>query len=167
VSIFTRPQPHTFTANPVGELVASNTGGVVDLKLSVPATPATDILVLGAAPGSAGVSFVSHYVILGRLPAPEGGCSSIRKLHVDRYGEPAAGARSFIRTRQVHEGCGDFPLQTTAMGASHLLRIRQPALIDPSFSGVGDVLAFRPVCQNGTPEQGLSPTVSPPYPHAA
>jgi len=92
--VLTRPQPHTFTANPVAGLVATNTGGVVDLKLSVPATPATDILVLGAAPCSAGVSFVNHYVILGRLPAPEGGYSSIRKLYIDRYGEPAAGRGS-------------------------------------------------------------------------
>jgi len=113
--VLTRPQPHRFDANVVGELVATNTGGVVDLKLSVPATPATDILVLGAAPCSAGVSFVNHYVILGRLPAPEAGYSSIRKLYVDRYGEPAAGTRIFIRTRQVCDGWGDFSTQTTAI----------------------------------------------------
>jgi hypothetical protein len=41
------------------------------------------------------------------------------------------------------------------------LRTREPGLIDPMFSGMGDKLAFRPVYQNGTPEQGLSPTVSP------
>jgi len=99
----------------VGELVSTNTAGVVDLKLSVPTTPATDIVVLGAAPYSAGVSFVNHYVILGRLPAPESGYSSIQKLYFDRYGEPAAGTRVFIRTRQVRDGWGDFPIQTTAI----------------------------------------------------
>jgi len=113
--VFTRPQPHKFDANPVGELVTTNTGGVVDLKLSVPTTPTTDILVLGAAPCSAGVSFVNHYVILGRLPAPEAGYSSIRKLYVDRYGEPAAGTRVFIRTRQVCDGWTDFPIQTSTL----------------------------------------------------
>jgi hypothetical protein len=51
--VLTRPKHHTFDANPVGELVATNTGGVVELKLSVPTTPATDIMVLGAAPCSA------------------------------------------------------------------------------------------------------------------
>jgi hypothetical protein len=40
------------------------------------------------------------------------------------------------------------------LGASHFLRTREPGLINPIFSGVGDVLAFRPVCQDGTPEQG-------------
>ena len=87
----------------------------VGIKLSVPTTPATDILVLGAAPCSAGVSFVNHFTILGRLPAAEAGSSSIRKLYVDRYGEPAAGTRIFIRTRQVRDGWGDFPIQTTAI----------------------------------------------------
>jgi hypothetical protein len=107
--VLTRPESYKFDANPVGELVATNTGGVVDLKLSVPTTPATDVLVLGAAPCSAGVSFVNHFVILGRLPAPEVDYSSITKLYVDRYGEPAAGTRIFIRTRQVRDGWGMSP----------------------------------------------------------
>jgi hypothetical protein len=37
------------------------------------------------------------------------------------------------------------------LGASHLLRTREPGLINSIFSGVGDVLPFRPVCQNGLP----------------
>jgi hypothetical protein len=113
--VLTQPEFYKFDANPVGELVSTNTAGVVDLKLSVPTTPATDIVVLGAAPYSAGVSFVNDYVILGRPPAPEAGYSSIRKLYVDRYGEPAAGTRVFIRTRQVRDGWGDVPIQTTAI----------------------------------------------------
>ena len=113
--VLTRPQPHTFTANPVGELVTTNTAGEVELKLSVPTTPATDILVFAAAPCSAGVSFVNHYVMLGRLPAAEGGYSHITKLYVDRYGEPPAGTRVFIRTRQMRDGWVDFPTQTDAI----------------------------------------------------
>jgi hypothetical protein len=113
--VFTRPQPHTFTANPVGELVATNSGGVVELELSVPILPDTDILVLGAAPCSAGVSFVDHFVILGRLPAAEGGYSHITKLYVDRYGVPPVGTLVFIRTRQVCDGWTEFPIQTSAL----------------------------------------------------
>ena len=113
--VLTRPKRHTFGANVVGELVAASTGGVVDLKLSVPTTPATDIVVFGAAPCSAGVSFVNHFVILGRLPAPEAGYSNIRKLYVDRFGEPPAGTRVFIRTRQMRDGWVDFPIQTSAI----------------------------------------------------
>ena len=111
--LLTRPKPHTFDANCVGELVATNTGGVVELKLSVPRTPATDILVLGAAPCSAGVSFVNHFVILGRLPAAQAGYSHITELYAARYGAPPPGMRVFIRTRQVRDGWGDVPIQTT------------------------------------------------------
>jgi hypothetical protein len=113
--VLTRPQPHTFTANPVGELVATNTGGVAELKLPVSTTPATDILVFAAAPCSAGVSFVNHYVMLGRLPAAEAGYSHITQLYVARYGAPAPGTRVFIRTRQTRDGWNDFPLQTDAI----------------------------------------------------
>jgi hypothetical protein len=109
------PERPRFDANPVDDLVITNSGGTADLKLSVPTTPATDILVLGAGPCSAGVSFAKHFVILGRLPAPEAGYSNIRKLYVDRYGEPPAGTRIFIRTRQIRDGWTESPIQTTAI----------------------------------------------------
>jgi hypothetical protein len=104
-----------FDANLAGDLVITNTGGAVDLKLSVPTAPATDILVLGTAPCSAGVSYAKYFTILGRLPAAEAGYSHITKLYVDRYGPPPAGTRVFIRTRQVSKGWVDFPTQTTAI----------------------------------------------------
>jgi hypothetical protein len=61
------------------------------------------------------VTFAKHFAILGRLPAPEAGYSTITRLYVDRYGLPPAGMRVFIRTRQVLDGWEDFPLQTTAV----------------------------------------------------
>jgi hypothetical protein len=113
--VLTQPKRETFPANPVGELVATNTGGVPELKLSVPTTPDTDIVVFGAAPRSAGVSFVNHFVILGRLPAAEAGYSHITKLYIDRFGVPPVGTRVFIRTRQMRDGWVDLPLQTDAI----------------------------------------------------
>jgi hypothetical protein len=73
------------------------------------------MLVLGAAPCSAGVSFVNHVVILGRLSASAADCSHITKPYVDRYGEPPPGTRIFIRRRQVRDGWVDFPIQTAAI----------------------------------------------------
>jgi hypothetical protein len=105
----------TFSKNEVGDLVITNTDGPIDLKLSVPTAPTADILVLGTHPRSAGVSFANHFTILGRLPAPEGGYSNIRKLYVDRYGEPPPGTRIFIRTRQMLDGWSDDPKQTAAI----------------------------------------------------
>ena len=105
----------SFDVNPVAELVITNTGGAIDLKLSVPSAPATDILVLGTHPRSPGVTFAKHFTILGRLPAAEAGYSNITKLFVDRYGAPPPGTRVFIRTRQLLNGWEDTPIQTAAL----------------------------------------------------
>ena len=113
--VITPPERPIFDASPVGDLAITNAGGAFDLKLSLPTAPATDIIVFGAAPCSAGVSFVNHFTILGRLPAAEAGYSHITKLYVDRYGAPPPGTRIFIRTRQQREGWADLPTQTTAI----------------------------------------------------
>ena len=104
-----------FDANPVDALVVTNTGGVPELKLSVPRTPTAMVLVLGTRPRSAGVSFAKHFAILGVLPAAEAGYSNITDLYVARYGVPPAGTRIFIRTRQMLNGWQDQPTQTTAI----------------------------------------------------
>src|ERR1017187_6086663 len=109
------PELPSFDAHPVSDLVITNAGAAVELKLSVPSAPVTDILVLGAAPCSAGVSFAKHFVILGRLPVAEAGYSNITKLYVDRYGALTPGKRIFIRTRQVRDGRTELPIQTTAL----------------------------------------------------
>jgi hypothetical protein len=111
----TPPERPTFDANPVGVLVATNTGGEVELKLSVPKAPAAPVLVLGTYPRSAGVTFAKHFTILGVLPQAEAGFSSITDLYVARYGVPPAGTRVFIRTRQVLNGWEDVPQQTSAI----------------------------------------------------
>ena len=113
--VVTPTERPTFGVNPVRELVITNVGGVIDLKLSVPSAPAADILVLGTYPRSPGVTFAKHFAILGRLPAPEAGYSTITTLYVDRYGVPPAGTRVFVRTRQMLNGWEDFPSQTTAI----------------------------------------------------
>ena len=107
-------RPH-FGANPVGQLVVTNAGGDIDLRLPVRGIPTPYIIVLGTAPCSAGISFATHFVILGLLPAPKAGFSSIRKLYVDRFGVPPEEKRIFIRTRQQIDGWEDLPKQTTAI----------------------------------------------------
>jgi hypothetical protein len=111
--VLTPTERPTFGDNPVRELVITNAGGVTDLKLSVPTAPTMDILVLGTRPCSPGITFAKHFAILGRLPAPDAGYSTITQLYVERYGVPPAGMRVFIRTRQVLNGWEDYPVQTT------------------------------------------------------
>ena len=113
--VVTPPERVTFPVNAVGPLVATNTDGVLDLKLAVPSAPATPVLVLGTHPRSAGISFAKHFTILGVLPAAQAGYSHITDLYVARYGQPTAGTRVFIRTRQVLNGWADAPKQTAAL----------------------------------------------------
>ena len=104
-----------FDANPVCELLITNTNGQIELKLRVPSTPSAYILVLSTHPRSLGVTFAKHFTVLGPLPAAEAGYSNITKLYVDRYGVPPVGTRVFIRTRQLLNGWEDDPQQTTAI----------------------------------------------------
>ena len=93
----------------------SNGGGILTLKLRVPALPAEHTIVQGAAPCSAGISCVQHFPGLGLLPAPTDGWSDITALYVARYGVPAVGEAVWIRTRQHINGWNDLPKQTSAI----------------------------------------------------
>jgi hypothetical protein len=111
----TPPTRAVFDSNKVGPLVATSTGGEISLKLNVPSAPKAQTVVLGTRPCSAGVRFAKHFVMLGVLPAAEAGYSNITDLYVARYGQPPAGTRVFIRTRQMIDGWADHPKQTSAL----------------------------------------------------
>ena len=103
------PAEPVFSPNPVAELVITNTGGKITLKLRVPSPPAQYTLVQGAAPVSAGVICVQHFPFLGLLPPPTDGWSDITELYVARYGVPKAGTAIWIRTCQHIDGWQDVP----------------------------------------------------------
>jgi hypothetical protein len=116
LSLFDLP-PNTpaFSPNPVDELSATNTGGQVSLKLEVPSQPAQYTCVYGAAPVSAGVRCVQHFVFLGFLPAAVDGWSDISALYVARYGQPIVGKVVHIRTCQHIDGWTDLPKDVSAL----------------------------------------------------
>ena len=103
------PAPAVFSPNPVEELVATNDGDTITVKLRVPTRPAQHTLVQGAAPQSSGVRFVQHFPFLGPLSTPVDGWSNITALIVARYGNLRAGRRIFIRTCQQIDGMTDVP----------------------------------------------------------
>jgi hypothetical protein len=113
--VTTPPDRPRFPANPVGDLAITSTDGEIALQLSVSKTPAAYIIVRGAAPCSAGVSFVRHFRILGRLPDPSAGVSYITDMYVKLFGIPCEGSRVFIRTNQEIDGWEDGLKQTTAI----------------------------------------------------
>jgi hypothetical protein len=114
------PAQPVFRLNPVVELVITNTGGKITLKLRVPSPPAQYTLVQGAAPVRTAVRYVQHFPFLGLLPPPTDGWSDITALYVGRYGVPKAGTAIWIRTCQHIDGWTDVPKVARA-------RVRPPA----------------------------------------
>jgi hypothetical protein len=104
-----------FSPNPVAELLATNEGSILQLKLHVLSQPVEHTLVLGARPCSPGVRCVQRFPFLGFLPAPVDGRCDITDLFVKRYGLPALGKAFFIRTRQHINGWNDPPKQVRAI----------------------------------------------------
>ena len=107
------PAPPAFGPNPVGELVATNTGGTITLKVPVTGALAQHTLLQVAAPQNSGVRCVQHYPFLGPVPPPVDGWSDVTALIVARYGMLRAGKRIFIRTCQQLDGWTDVPKLTS------------------------------------------------------
>jgi hypothetical protein len=103
------PAEPVFSLNPMAELVITNTGGKITLKLRVPSPPAQHTLVQGAKPVRTGVRCVQHFPFLGLLPPPTDGWSDITELYKARYGEPKPGTAIWIRTCQHIDGWLDVP----------------------------------------------------------
>jgi len=110
-----RPALPQFGRNPVEGLAITNTRGNITLKLDVPTAPESHVTVYGAAPCSAGISFVRDFTILGPLPEPARGVSDITDIYVARYGVPRVGSQVFIRTRQQINGWEDQLKQVSAI----------------------------------------------------
>jgi hypothetical protein len=101
------PDPVVFQPSPVAGLSVGEEQGRIRLKVRVVGPVVGDIMVFGAKPCSAGRKKWRNGAYLGLLPAPVGEESDITELYVERYGEPKAGERVFIRTRQQRGGWED------------------------------------------------------------
>jgi hypothetical protein len=106
------PAPVVFELNPVGQLILVNGENGVRVLLRVIGPLTEDIMVFGQAPCSAGRMKRRNVAYLGLLPAPQNGLSDITDMYVARYGEPRAGEKVFIVTRQQKDGWEGFDRET-------------------------------------------------------
>ncbi len=111
--LLTPPAPVSFGLNPVGQLVIRNGESGVRLLLSIAGPVVEDIMVFGQAPCSAGRAKRRNVAYLGLLPAQEAGLSDITALYIARYGQPRAGEKVFIVTRQQRDGWEGFDHETS------------------------------------------------------
>ena len=109
------PARPEFGKNPVGDLMITNTNGVIALKLKVSAAPSRHTLVLGTKPLSAGRSFPGRFTFLGLLPEPVEGFSDITEMYQAKHGRVPANTKVFIQTVQQINGWKGTPKQTVAV----------------------------------------------------
>ena len=100
------PRPQ-FNPNPVAELCITIEDGDIRLKLRISGPLAQDIIVLGAAPVSAGVYYIDHFTMLGLLPPPKDGFCDITDIYEAKYGKPSAESKIAILTKQQIDGWQD------------------------------------------------------------
>ena len=98
------PARPVFAANPVAELLISNSGNGARLVLRLSGELNEDVMVFGQAPCSSGRRKRRNVAYLGLLPPPVDGLSDITDIYHARYGEPSPGTRVFIITCQQKDG---------------------------------------------------------------
>ena len=109
------PAHPQFTDLAPQNLVITNTGGAVALKLTCPTSPGQNTIVRASAPLSAGRQICSDYRVLGMCPTPAQGSSDITSLYTARYGAPAAGTKVFVQVSQLVDGWEQVPVGFSAI----------------------------------------------------
>jgi hypothetical protein len=113
--VVTPPAPPVFPDLAPQNLVITNTGGVIALKLTCPTDPGTNTIVRASSPLSAGRQTCNSYRILGACPAPVAGAADITGLYTARYGVPPAGMKVFVRVNQFVDGWEDIAAKFSAI----------------------------------------------------
>jgi hypothetical protein len=96
-----RPQ---FPALAPQNLVITNTGGVVALKLTCPTDPGDNTIVRAAAPLSQGRETCNDFRVLGMCPAPVLGAADITGLYTARHGVPTVAKKVYVSINQFVDG---------------------------------------------------------------
>jgi hypothetical protein len=107
-----RPQ---FPALAPQNLVITNTGGVIALKLTCPTNPGQNTIVRGSKPVSQGFGKFTDFRVLGTCPVPAGGSADITSLYTARYGVPPVGTKVFVSVNQYVDGWEDHPVNFAAI----------------------------------------------------
>ena len=111
----TPPAHPEFGALAPQNLVITNTGGAIALKLTCPTSPGQNTIVRASAPLSAGRKTCGDYRVLGMCPTPAQGSSVITSLYTARYGVPPAGTKVFVQVGQLVDGWEQVPVGFSAI----------------------------------------------------
>jgi hypothetical protein len=96
-------------------LVITNTGGAIALRLTCPTDPGENTIVRGSKPVSQGYGKFTDFRILGMCPAPVAGSADITGLYTSRHGVPPVGTKVFVSLNQFVDGWEDLPVTFAAI----------------------------------------------------
>ena len=109
------PAPPQFPALAPVNLVITNTGGAIALRLTCPTDPGESTIIRGSAPVSQGRETCSDFRVLGLCPAPAQGSADITGIYTAKYGVPPVGKKVYVRVNQFVNGWEDLPLSFSAI----------------------------------------------------
>jgi hypothetical protein len=90
-------------------LVITNTGGAIALKLTCPTDPGENTIVRGSAPVSQGREACKDFRVLGMCPVPAQGSANITAIYTARYGVPVVGKKVYVQVNQIVDGWESLP----------------------------------------------------------
>ena len=96
-------------------LVITNTGGTIALKLTCAVDPGENTIVRASVPVSQGRQTWDDFRVLGICPAPVLGASDITALYTARHGVPPVGKKVYVRVNQFVNGWEDLPVTFSAI----------------------------------------------------
>ncbi|MCX6925592.1 MAG: hypothetical protein NT154_20640 [Verrucomicrobia bacterium] len=98
------PLAPEFPALAPTNLVITNAGGVVAVKLTCPADPGENTVLRASPPQNSAVRACYNYRIIGVCPAPVTGTSDITALYVAEFGAVPVGKRLFVKASTMVDG---------------------------------------------------------------
>jgi hypothetical protein len=85
-------------------LVITNTGGLVAVKLTCPTDPGGNTVLRASPPQKSAVRACRNFRIIGLCPAPVQGAADITSLYTAEFGAAPAGKRLFVRASTMVDG---------------------------------------------------------------
>jgi hypothetical protein len=109
------PAPPQFPDLAPVNLVITNSGGAVALRLTCPTDPGSNTIVRGSAPISQGRETCSDFRVLGLCPVPAQGSANITGIYTAKYGAPPVGKKVYVQVNQFVNGWEDLPVTFSAI----------------------------------------------------
>jgi len=108
------PVSPQFPALAPQNLVITNTGGAVALKLTCPTSPGQNTVLRASRPQNSAVRACRDYRIVGMCPAPAQGSADITSLYVAQFGTVPVGKRIFVQASTMVDGFESLPREFQA-----------------------------------------------------